>query len=161
MGWNFNAKAMKKTRCRSISYQKPGIARSIFHLLEKQECVNAELKFHERRLLLHYGSGLVLKRYFTWKGLIGVPGYEGRQGIFRPFAGRIIHYSANLILHADFIHYIFSELSFMAGLEGFSGGSVCWWPRMSLQDLVKVGQVWKTFAFLLLSFFALLPSLVK
>ena len=32
-------------------------------------------------------------------------------------------------LHAG----IFSQLSLMAGLEGFSGGSLCWSPRVSLQ----------------------------
>jgi len=65
---------------------KPGIvARLIFHLVEKLECVNAELAFRE---IMDQVFSLVLKRYFTlrvhWLGL------EGRQGIFRSFAGRRI-----------------------------------------------------------------------
>ena len=68
------------------TYQKPGIPDRFFICLKSRNVFfssNAELKFPERSPL-HFGSGPALKKYSLERDWLG---HEGRQGIFRPFAG--------------------------------------------------------------------------
>ena len=150
------------------TYQKPGIPDKLFISMKSRNVFFLQMQSSSFLKEAHY----ILDQVLPWKS-IHLKGIDWGMKAAREFLGHLLASVCGSSYPSCGFHSlhvgIFCQLSFMAGSEGFSGGLLCWSPRMSLQ--APRGKIWTSlkkastvvsFAFIhLLSVFALLPSLVK